>query len=371
MNDDNEATVGVFSNENLLPVPVLLATLMVLFLGTDYVANGGMDNDGYIDILILPVIAAFAAFLGRVLDTSGESQIITKTRTSLVSIFLIVFSLLLIEFSILLPIEGFTFAFVSVSSLVLSLSNRNEESSILLSVIIGFYFAISSAARYTLDDTSWLVDGNPNELMDIVRSSIGSMFFASWAASISLGILLTLFMRGRFASPGSGSWFRDIPSVMPNVGIITAAVIFVVNLIPLIWLGTIQDLTSYENHHYLGSVWAMFATIVVLFVSFCNSERWHVLGTIVALNWVMYTIAHLQEIGNDLPLSTLNTDNNVGLFTWFLLVFWLNVGGIMIAARGKFGDISPRRDHSEFRKMVASTFTWYNGWFCAFHCLSS
>ena len=353
MNDDNEATVGVFSNENLLPVPVLLATLMVLFLGTDYVANGGMDNDGYIDILILPVIAAFAAFLGRVLDTSGESQIITKTRTSLVSIFLIVFSLLLIEFSILLPIEGFTFAFVSVSSLVLSLSNRNEESSILLSVIIGFYFAISSAARYTLDDTSWLVDGNPNELMDIVRSSIGSMFFASWAASISLGILLTLFMRGRFASPGSGSWFRDIPSVMPNVGIITAAVIFVVNLIPLIWLGTIQDLTSYENHHYLGSVWAMFATIVVLFVSFCNSERWHVLGTIVALNWVMYTIAHLQEIGNDLPLSTLNTDNNVGLFTWFLLVFWLNVGGIMIAARGKFGDISPRRDHSEFRK-------WWN-----------
>ena len=190
MNDDNEATVGVFSNENLLPVPVLLATLMVLFLGTDYVANGGMDNDGYIDILILPVIAAFAAFLGRVLDTSGESQIITKTRTSLVSIFLIVFSLLLIEFSILLPVEGFTFAFVSVSSLVLSLSNRNEESSILLSVIIGFYFAISSAARYTLDDTSWLVDGNPNELMDIVRSSIGSMFFASWAASISLGILL-------------------------------------------------------------------------------------------------------------------------------------------------------------------------------------
>ena len=80
MNDDNEATVGVFSNKNLLPVPALLATLMVLFLGTDYVANGGTDNDGYVDILILPVIAAFAAFLGRVLDTSGESQIITKTR---------------------------------------------------------------------------------------------------------------------------------------------------------------------------------------------------------------------------------------------------------------------------------------------------
>ena len=42
MNDDNDATVGVFSNENLLPVPAVLATLLVLFFGTDYVANGGI-----------------------------------------------------------------------------------------------------------------------------------------------------------------------------------------------------------------------------------------------------------------------------------------------------------------------------------------
>ena len=353
MNDDNEATVGVFSNQNLLPVPALLATLMVLFLGTDYVANGGMEIDGYVDILILPVIAAFAAFLGMILNTSGESSIVKKTRTSLASIFLIVFSFLVIQFTPISPLEGFTFAFMSVSSLLLSQSNRNEESSILLSIVIGFHFAISSATRYSLDDTSWLVDGNPDILIDLVRSSIGSMFFASWASSISLGILLTLFMRGRFTSPGSGSWFRDIPTIIPNVGIITASVVFVVNLIPLIWLGTIDDITSYENHHYLGSVWAMFATIIVIFVSFCHSERWHVLGTIVALNWVMYTLAHLQEIGNELPVSTLNTDDNVGLFTWFLLVFWLNVGGIMIAARGKFGDVSPRREHSEFRK-------WWN-----------
>ena len=34
MNDDNDATVSVFSNEDLLPVPAVLATLMVLFLGT-------------------------------------------------------------------------------------------------------------------------------------------------------------------------------------------------------------------------------------------------------------------------------------------------------------------------------------------------
>jgi len=351
MNDNNDATVGVFSNENLLPVPAVLATLMMLFLGTDYVANGGMTNDGYVDILILPVIAALAAFLGRVLHTYGESSTTTKTRTSFTSIFLILFSFALIEFSILQPLEGFTFAFVVVSSLLLSLSNRNEESSILLSVVIGFHFAISSATRYSLDDTSWA--GNPDELVDVVRSSIASIFFASWASSITLGILLILAMRGRFTTPGDGPWFRDIPSVMPQSALITTGVVFLVNLIPLLWLSTLDDITSYENHLYLGSVWAMFSTIVVIFVAFCNSERWHVLGIIVSLNWVMYTLAHLQELGNELPLSTLNDDSTVSVFTWFLLVFWLNVGGMMIAGRGWIGDISPRRDRSDFRK-------WWN-----------
>ena len=351
MNDDNDATVGVFSNENLLPVPAVLATLMVLFLGTEYVANGGIENDGYVDILILPVIAAFAAFIGKVLNTYGESQSNSRIRISLTSLVLMLVSFLSIEFSILLPLEGFTFAFMSISSLILAFTNRNEESSILLSIVIGFHLAVSSAARYSLDDTSWA--GNPDELVDVVRSSIASMFFASWAASVTLGILVTLAMRGRLTTPGDGSWFRDLPSLMPKTGLITAGLVFLVNLIPMVWLGTIDDVTSYDNHLYLGSVWAMFASIVVIFAAFCNSERWHVLGTIVSLNWIMYTLAHLQEIGNELPLSTLNEDSTVSIFTWFLLVFWLNVGGMMLAGRGRFGDISPRRDHSDFRK-------WWN-----------
>ncbi len=83
MNDDNDATVGVFSNEDLLPVPAVLATLMVLFFGTNYVANAGIENDGYVDLLILPVIAAFAAFLGRILKTYGESISNSNVRNSL------------------------------------------------------------------------------------------------------------------------------------------------------------------------------------------------------------------------------------------------------------------------------------------------
>ena len=351
MNDDNDATVSVFSNEDLLPVPAVLATLMVLFLGTNYVANAGIENDGYVDLLILPVIAALAAFLGRILNTYGESVSNSNLRNSLISIFFIVFSVLTIEFGLCSPLEGFTFAFMAISSLLLASHQRNEESSILLSVVIGFHLAISFATRYILDETSW--SGNPDELIDAVRSSTGSIFFASWAASIALGILVTLAMRGRVATPGTGSWFRDIPSIMPKAGLITAGLVFIVNLIPLLWLGTLDNIESYNNHHYLGSVWAMFATIVVLFVSFCNSERWHVLGIVAALNWIIYTLAHLQEIGNDLPLAVLNGNDSVGVFTWFLLVFWLNVGAMMVAGRGYLGDISPRRDHSDFRK-------WWN-----------
>ena len=51
MNDDNDATKGGFSSKNLLPVPAVLVTLMVLFLGTDYVANGGTETNGYACLL--------------------------------------------------------------------------------------------------------------------------------------------------------------------------------------------------------------------------------------------------------------------------------------------------------------------------------
>ena len=348
MNDDNDATKGGFSSKNLLPVPAVLATLMVLFLGTDYVANGGTETNGYADLLILPVIAAFAAFIGRIVvdQSSKRNSIIILSSLSA-----ILFCFIAPEFTPIVPMEAFTFAFVFVSTVFLYKHNWNEESSILLSMIIGFHLAISFATRYSLDKSSWA--GSPDELVDLIRGSIASVFFAFWIASITLGILVTLAIRGRQTNPGLGPWFRDIPSMMPKAGLITAGIIFLINMIPLIWLSTIDDVDSYNNHHYLGSVWALFASIVVLFVSFCNSERWHVLGTVVALNWLMYTLAHLHEIGNELPISALEGDNNVSLFTWFLLVFWLNVGAMMVAGRGVFGDVAPRREHSDFRK-------WWN-----------
>ena len=118
MNDDNDATKGGLSAEKLLPVPAVLATLMVLFLGADF-ANGGIENDGYADILILPIIAAFAAFIGRIfVDQSSKSN----SQLILSSLVVVILSILLPDFTTISPMEGFTFAFVFVFTLFLAVS---------------------------------------------------------------------------------------------------------------------------------------------------------------------------------------------------------------------------------------------------------
>ena len=57
MNGKEDATRVEIPLMGLAPVTVVFATLMVLFLGIDYVANGAMENDGYLRILTLPLAA--------------------------------------------------------------------------------------------------------------------------------------------------------------------------------------------------------------------------------------------------------------------------------------------------------------------------
>ena len=53
-----------------MPVSAILAALVALFLGAEALANGNMENDGYLRILTLPLTAALAACVGRVLAVS-------------------------------------------------------------------------------------------------------------------------------------------------------------------------------------------------------------------------------------------------------------------------------------------------------------
>ena len=93
--------------------------------------------------------------------------------------------------------------------------------------------------------------------------------------------------------------------------------ILVVQVIPLVWLGQLSGLQEFADHMYLGSVWALFTTVVILFVAFCHCERWNMIGALVAVNWLLYTAGHLQEIGNEFP-SFLSGEDAMSTFSWFL-----------------------------------------------------
>ena len=65
MNEYDTAAESASSQTGIASAPAVLVTLLALFLGADYVANGAMENDGYMQVLILPVVATLAAALGR------------------------------------------------------------------------------------------------------------------------------------------------------------------------------------------------------------------------------------------------------------------------------------------------------------------
>ena len=360
MNDTNGAAESGFSNSGFASVPVVLAALLVLFLGADYAANGAMENDGYTQVLILPAVAALAAALGRtgaVVSLGSHSRhraVVTIAFIGVAGIISMAYNL----FGSIGNLGAFTFALVGISTFLLVSSNRREESTILLAVVIGFHLAVSHAANSAMDTSSWA--GNAPDLIDVERAAAASVFFAFWAVSIVVGVILALLMRtfgnldspggtfGNLDSPGSGSWFADLSDSPCRITMIAFGLVLAAQAVPLIWLGQIADAQSYFDHHYLGSVWALFTTAAILFVAFCHAERWRVIGTLVAINWSLYTLGHLQEIGNEFP-DLLSGNDAMSTFSWFFLGFWINVIGLMVATRGYLGDVSPRHEPSAAR----------------------
>ena len=350
MNTMNGASDSGPSSSGLASVPVVLATLLVLFLGVDYAANGAMGNDGYARILILPAVAALAAALGRIGAVASLGKL-SKYRVAVVSVGFVataaVISMAYNLFESVGNIGAFTFAFVGIATLLLVLSGRREESTILLATVLGFHFGVTHAANSVMDLSTWT--GNATDLIDVERAAAASVFFAFWAVSIVAGAMTALLLRKKLDPTGTGSWFEGLRDTPSRGLMIVFGLILVVQAIPLVWLGQISDIETFSQHRYLGSVWALFATVAILFVAFCHAERWHVIGALVAVNWILYTFGHLHEIGNEFP-DLLNGDDLMGTLSWLFIAFWLNVAGIMLASRGYFGDIAPRYEPSEPRK---------------------
>ena len=348
MNENNTATESTLSQTGVASVPAVLVALLALFLGADYVANGVMENDGYTQVLILPAVASLAAALGRIGVFASFGQL-SQFRSAIVIFgFLSAAAIISLAYNLFESvgrIGALTFALVGISTYVQIRSGRREEANILLSVVVGFHLAVSHAANSVMDSSDWA--GSAPDLIDTHRAVIASVFFAFWAASIVVGVITTALLRSKIESAGSGALGAPLSS-SNKVLMYALLTILVIQTIPLVWLGQLTGVQEFADHMYLGSVWAFFTTAVVLFVAFCHCERWNVIGALVAVNWLLYTLGHLQEIGNEFP-SFLTGDDAMSTFSWFFLGFWLNVAAIMIASRGYFGDISPRHEPSKAR----------------------
>ena len=236
-----------------------------------------------------------------------------------------------------------TFVFVGFVTAALNESERFEEASVFLSAVLGMRLAAFYAGGLIIAQSESLA------VIDTVRDSIGAAFFAFWLSSISLGFLVMVALRGVIDNRGKGSLMSSLPSIRENPELgVYSALVFASFLIPLIWIGQIETLQAYSQQNHIGVTWASFSALVIFTHAFFRAEGWHVLGALLAVNWIIYTIGHIHEIGNELP-SIFSEDGFIGSFTWFFLWFWMNFFAVFFASRGVFGDIAPKREKSGFR----------------------
>ena len=332
MEKNEEVAKGNFFYQDITSVPIILATLMVLYFGISFAVNGDIGNKGYMNILILPLSAAFASAIGRI-STSLQFSKSNKLQSFIIPI-IIVMSALSIDFIANFSNNVFilTFILVGFASILLSNSNRIEENNLLLSTVIGFHLAISYASSLTFD---------PGLDVDSQRTDIGIAFISFWLASISIGFTLVGFLKGVVDKVGKSPFFADIPIFKENKSfVIFSSIISIVYIIPLF---------RYDSFESLGVIWAVSTSVIILFYAYCYFEKWHVLGSMILVNWFIFTMAHLQEIGNNFYPDIFEEESFTGAFSWFFITFWLNVGAIILSSKGFFGDIAPSRSRSKLR----------------------
>ena len=331
---------------NLITPVAIALSLLSLFLVTSFLEGRDFGNE--LDSSILVTLSVLVpACMGRssrmIPLESGVSRIGSLT----------VVLLALGTVSNFIDPDSFnhmfatTFFLVGLVSALLNESGRLEESSIFISSILGMRLAAVYASGLAI------AQNDSEAVVDPVRESIGSAFFSFWLASISLGILVMILVRGTVENKGSGRFFRMLPSIKESPDAAAySALIFSAFMIPLIWLGQLDNLSQYSEGSHLGVSWASFTALVIFTHAFFRAEGWHVIASLLAVNWILYSIGHIHEIGNELP-SLFSQGGFIESFTWFFLGFWLNFFAFFFSSRGVFGDVAPRREKSPFR-------VWWN-----------
>ena len=330
-------------NNLITPVAITLA-LLVLTITASSLEGREVDSEFFLGIMIISTSVLLPACIGRTswLVPTGSGAL----RVASLTISMVIISILanvLVGSDIFNHLFVATFVFVGFVSAALNESKRFEESMVFLSVVLGMRLAAFFAGGLLIAQNDSLA------VIDTVRESISSTFFSFWLASISLGFAVMVGLRGPIEQRGNGRLMSPLPTWRENpvVGVYSL-LIFAVFTIPLIWIVQIDTLQDFSKESHIGVIWASFTALVIFIHAFFRAEGWHVLGSLLAINWILYTIGHIHEIGNELP-SLFSEDGFIGSFTWFFLWFWANFFTLFFASRGVFGDIAPQRERSGFR----------------------
>ena len=320
-------------------------TLLTFFLAISLLEGRSLGGDYLAESMILSFSLLLSAIIGRILPSMIPLES-SGLRISSTAITIALFALLA---NLVAPMQfdnllATSFILVGFVTCILIEKERLEESSLFLSVILGMHLSVPYASGLTI-----LEPLATSTTIDAERLAIGSAFFTFLFCSIALGNLVMVCIRGSLEKLGSGKIFSAIPVISDNKEpAIYSFAVFFCYLIPLIWMGQLSDLEQFSDSRHLGVVWASFSSLVVFIHAFCRAEGWHVLGAVIVVNWIIFTIGRLHEIGNEIP-SIFSDSGIIGSFSWFFIWFWLNFFTIMAASRGRFGDIAPRREPSAFR----------------------
>ena len=351
----------------LAAIILLLMTMAMYPLGVTY------DQENAIMTQVLPfVLLTIGAMFGSV-----PRIVFSNLGVKPAHVTLLIFAPLMIAAAIPQLILGNTL--LGVLFLVLAFGvhifdrvGRNDEANLLIWIVMGFYASLSfsSVAAPVWDglaytNGAWLPELGDNywSSMDGHREATAYLFFNGWLITSLIGLLVTFGIRGRFIAPSQSGWFSHLPKIVSGkpyiplyagfgfwlaTHLISAASFFV---------ATPGERISGDT---IGVWWPLFSGIIAIIAAYCFAENLRTRGSLIAVNWILYSIGSFHESGIIMDGSANWHSYFVGtngIFVWFFLFFWLNVAVVMLSVKGKLGDVSPRREPGAAKKFWSAY--WY------------
>jgi asparagine N-glycosylation enzyme membrane subunit Stt3 len=252
---------------------------------------------------------------------------------------------------------------------------RSEEASLVIWVVMGFYAALSFASIAAPSwngaqfiNGAWLPIFDPSSAgywgaIDGHREATAFLFFNGWMITILTGVLATLGLRGVFSTPSRGRWFANLPDRLHDKAFLPLFIglgIWLASHLIAGWSFFAAEESARISGGTITMWWAVFTGVISMAAMFCFAENLRTRGSLLLVNWGLFTFGGLQENGIILDGSAnwhSYFHGTNGLFVWFFLFFWLNALAIMLGVKGVLGSTAPRREPGLARQW------WRKNWY--------